>query len=217
MSLNSFQSPPATHEVQAGVRVEPVPCQLAFSFDAALGCTKEGTMLALPIILLASVQSLPAGAVPVSAPGEAAASQGPPEPTAKPGRKLDNNAAKPSCRNILPTEPGEIIVCAERPQGYRIDPDLLEAQRIVRDLKTRPKPPDRMADTSCQTVGPMGCRGQAGINLLAAALTAAEMAKRLSEGKEIGSMFITDPQPDEYQIYLALKKAREEKAQETAE
>ena len=35
------------------------------------------------------------------------------------------------------------------------------------------------------------------------------MAKRLSEGKEIGSMFMTDPQPDEYHRYLDAKHRRE--------
>jgi len=35
------------------------------------------------------------------------------------------------------------------------------------------------------------------------------MAKRLSEGKEVGSMFKTDPQPTEYQLYLAAKERRE--------
>lgn len=168
-------------------------------------------MLALPMILLASVQS--AAAAPSSAAPAASQAQGPPS-TPKPKAKAESAAE--SCRNILPTEPGEIIVCAERPQGYRIDPDLMEAQRLIREHKKTPKRPDRMADTSCQTVGPMGCRGQAGINLLAAAATAAAMAKRLSEGKEIGSMFITDPQPDEYQLYLALKKAREEREADAA-
>ena len=49
----------------------------------------------------------------------------------------------------------------------------------------------------------------AGINILAAAATAAEMAKRLSAGQEIGSMFETDPHPSEYQLYLAAKARRE--------
>jgi hypothetical protein len=44
---------------------------------------------------------------------------------------------------------------------------------------------------------------------MAAALTAAEMAKRLSQGKEVGSMFKTDPQPTEYQLYLEAKERRE--------
>jgi hypothetical protein len=169
-------------------------------------------MLALPIILLASVQAAAPG-TPSSAAPAAGQTQGPP---GAPKSKAQSDSPKESCRNILPTEPGEIIVCAERPQGYRIDPDLMEAQRLIRELKKKPKRPDRMADNSCQTVGPMGCRGQAGINLLAAAATAAAMAKRLSEGKEIGSMFITDPQPDEYQLYLALKKAREEREADAA-
>ena len=41
--------------------------------------------------------------------------------------------------------------------------------------------------------------------------TAAEMAKRVAEGKEIGSMFVTDPQMDDYQLYAAAKRAREAK------
>ena len=43
----------------------------------------------------------------------------------------------------------------------------------------------------------------------AASWAAVEMAKRLSEGKEIGSMFITDPQMDDYQLYAAARRARE--------
>jgi hypothetical protein len=48
-------------------------------------------------------------------------------------------------------------------------------------------------------------------------MTAAEMAKRLSKGQEVGSMFKTDPQPSEYQLYLEAKHRREAKeAQERA-
>ena len=58
----------------------------------------------------------------------------------------------------------------------------------------------------------------AGINLLAAAVTAAEMAKRLAAGQEVGSMFLTDPQPDEYHLYLMAKARREaEEAQKAAD
>ena len=59
---------------------------------------------------------------------------------------------------------------------------------------------------------PAGCIGAgAGINLIGAALTAAEMASRLASGKEIGSMFVTDPSPSEYQLYLEAKHDREER------
>jgi hypothetical protein len=62
-------------------------------------------------------------------------------------------------------------------------------------------------------VGPAGCQ-YAGINLLAAAVTAATMATRLAKGEEIGSMFQTDPHPDEYHLYLAAKARREAKEAE---
>jgi hypothetical protein len=67
---------------------------------------------------------------------------------------------------------------------------------------------------NCSTVGPMGCRGVPTIDLLAAAVTAGKIADRLSKGQEIGSIFITDPHPSEYQLYLEAKKAREEKEAE---
>ena len=67
-----------------------------------------------------------------------------------------------------------------------------------------------MKDTSCTVVGPAPCMGAAaGINILGAMATAAEMAARLSKGQEIGSMFVTDPQPSEYQLYKEAKAARE--------
>jgi hypothetical protein len=57
----------------------------------------------------------------------------------------------------------------------------------------------------------MGCGPQAGINLIGAALTAAEIASRLAKGQEVGSMFVTDPHRSEYQLYLEAKKRREDK------
>jgi hypothetical protein len=47
------------------------------------------------------------------------------------------------------------------------------------------------------------------VNLLAVALTAAQMAERLSKGQEIGSMFRTDPQMSEYEYYQLAKAERE--------
>jgi hypothetical protein len=56
----------------------------------------------------------------------------------------------------------------------------------------------------------MGCRGQPTIDVLTAAAALATMADRLSQGKEIGSMFETTPASGEYQLYLEDKKEREE-------
>jgi hypothetical protein len=129
--------------------------------------------------------------------------------------------AKPAAEACSPRTPdasaSEIVICAERPNGYRIDPDVLKAKREKKQaLAGRPKPPNKMKDTSCTVVGPAGCIAAPTINLLAAAATAAEMAARLSRGQEIGSMFITDPQPDEYQLYKEAKAQREAEEAEKA-
>jgi hypothetical protein len=118
------------------------------------------------------------------------------------------------CRTPFPGEGDkEIVICVERQQGFRIDPDIREAVR-QKNRKTL-KRPERFADKSCASVGGQGC-GTAGINVLAAALTAAEMAKRAVTGGNVGEMFVTDPQPDEYQLYLQAKREREAKKEAVA-
>ena len=124
-------------------------------------------------------------------------------------------AAPPTAEPCKPNQPGanpnEIIICAERPEGFRIDPDILTVKRIKRGGSGgRPVRPnlDGTRDATACAVGPTGCPS-AGVNLLGAALTAAEMAKRLAQGKEVGSMFVTDPQMSEYQLYQLVKQARE--------
>jgi len=112
----------------------------------------------------------------------------------------------------------EIVVCAPRPQGYRLDPDVLEARREKKaGAAGRPRNPhESYADNSCATVGPMGCRGGPTINLVAAAATLAAVADRLAKGQEVGSLFVNDPTPSEYQLYLEAKKRREAKAADAA-
>lgn len=121
--------------------------------------------------------------------------------------------AKAECSPRVPDPNSrEIIVCAPKPEGYRIDPDVMAAKKAKRQaLAGRPRPPENFKDHSCKVVGPAPCMDAPGINLLAAAATAAEMAKRLSTGQEIGSMFVTDPQTTEYQYYKQAKKEREAK------
>lgn len=107
-----------------------------------------------------------------------------------------------------------IVICTQRPQGYRLNPDVMEAKREIRS-PGRPVRPNGVPPPDCATVGPFPCQ-TAGINLIGAALTAAEMAKRLAEGKEIGSMFVTDPHPSEYQLYQMAKARREAEEAEKA-
>lgn len=147
--------------------------------------------LTLAIALLADVTDPVAKAPPTTAPAPPAERCAPP-PT---------------------VEPGEIFVCAPRPQGYRIDPDILEAKRAMRS--GRPKGPERLRDNSCASVGPMGCRGGGGIDLIGGAIVAAAMAGKAIRGENVGAMFVTDPQRSEYEHYLEAKRARE--AKEAAE
>ena len=113
-------------------------------------------------------------------------------------------------------EPGEIFVCAPKPQGYRIDPDVLEANRAKRRGKL--KRPERMADTSCASVGPFGCTGLGGggIDLLGAAMVLGSMATKAIRGENVGKMFITDRTPTEYELYQEAKREREAKEAEAA-
>jgi hypothetical protein len=145
----------------------------------------------------------------------AQAAAGPAEPPGQPAPAV--KAADDGCSPQRPSSDREIVICAPKSQGYRIDPDVLAAKRAKKQaLAGRPKPPSKMPDTSCTVVGPAGCIMTPGINLIAAAATAAEMAERLSKGEEIGSMFVTDPQPSEYQLYKEAKAKREAEEAEKA-
>lgn len=165
----------------------------------------------LSVAIALTVQVAGAGALPHNA------APADPPPTAETPAKAAETPAKAAdrCPTIPNAQPGEIVVCAERPQGYRLDPDILQANRAKRS--GRPKRPERLRDTSCASVGPAGCMGAGGgVDLIGVALTAAQMAARLAQGKEIGSMFVTDPQRSEYQLYVEAKRAREAQEAEAA-
>ena len=155
--------------------------------------------LSLAIALLAGAPDAPAGGSPAV---------NPPEVQAK-----ATNGCGPAPANI---EPGEIFVCAPKPQGYRIDPDVLDADRAKRRGKL--KRPERMVDNSCASVGPFGCTGLAGggIDLLGAAMVLGSMATKAIRGENVGKMFNTTPEPTEYDLYKEAKREREAKEAEAA-
>ena len=144
---------------------------------------------------------------------------GPASPTPKAPAQAPVAAAQRDCA-AANSDPNarEIVVCALRPQGYRLDPDVMEARRLKKEGSAGPphNPHETYADNSCATVGPMGCRGGPTINLLAAATTLATMAERLSKGQEVGSLFVTEPARSEYQLYVQAKKRREAKEADAA-
>ena len=106
---------------------------------------------------------------PAAAPSSADATYGPTLPAKSKPRPAAKPASDP-CKSTRPEDvkddTQEIVVCAQRVEGYRIDPDVLEAQRVKQHKQPRGR--DLLVDNSCASVGPMGCRGGAGINLIAA-------------------------------------------------
>lgn len=143
-------------------------------------------------------------------------------PAAPPSPNPPVPPAAPAQRECAPqsSDPkaNEIVVCAVKPEGYRLPPDIVEARKLKKEgIAGRPhNPHETFADRSCANVGPMGCRGTPAINLLAVALTAAEISMRLAKGEEIGSIFETTPTPSDYQYYQEAKKRREDKEAEAA-
>jgi len=157
----------------------------------------------------------------------AASTAPPPSPTYRPAANpAGTPAAAPvkeaqrECATPAVPDPNsrEIIVCAVRPQGYRLDPDVLAARRLKKqgDAGRPHNPHETYVDQSCGRVGPMGCRGQPTVDLIQTATALATMADRLSKGQEIGSMFVTRPTSSEYQLYLQAKKQREEEEADKA-
>lgn len=106
-----------------------------------------------------------------------------------------------------------IVVCAQRPQGYRIDPSVMEARRQVETngrSATSAAPP---AQAVCSTQ-PTGCSKNLGsLDLVNVALVAGTTAVRAAEGKDWTRTFKTGG-PDEYQLYKEARQRRE--AQEAA-
>ena len=113
-----------------------------------------------------------------------------------------------------------ITVCAERPQGYRLDPDVMAAKKAKKrhGRGAAPKRPENFKHNDCATVGPMGCREGPVLDVVSAALVAAQIAAKAAKGENVGKMFVTDPHPSEYQLYLMAKAEREAReAEEAAE
>jgi hypothetical protein len=137
--------------------------------------------------------------------GDAPADPVPPaaaQPVAKPV------GSPPRERCSYRNNPDDIVVCAPRQDGYRIDPDVMISTRNKRTLG--PPRAHSGRDTSCSVVGPMGCR-TAGINVISAVIVAATMVSKAIKGENVGKMFITDPQPNEYQLFVQAKREREER------
>lgn len=159
----------------------------------------------LPVAVLLLAQAMggaePAGGPTTATTTPAATASANAAPKSKAG-----SSAIPQCPQQR-SDSQTIVICTERPQGYRLDPDVMEAKRETRSPGPPVRPGGRVIP-DCTNVGPQPCT-TAGINLIGAALTAAQMAERLAKGQEVGSMFKTDPHMSEYQLYQMAKARRE--------
>ena len=154
----------------------------------------------LPVALVLLAQAANAAPAPATLPPPAAAKA---QPTA-------------DCRNAPPSpDSRSILVCGQKPDGYRIDPDILEAKREHRN-QSGARPRETMTHNDCATVGPMGCRVGPAIDFLAVGAAIAQMAATASQGGDVGKMFETTPEMSEYQLYLEAKKRREAKEAQAA-
>ena len=148
-----------------------------------------------------------------------AAAAGPAAPTeAKPPVTVET-ASDEDCAeaNRGGADTRTITVCAQRPQGYRLNPDVMAAKRVKRTGRgAAPKPPENFKRDECATVGPMGCRGQGVIDIPTAAIAAAQMVAKAVNGEDVGKMFQTDRQLSEYELYLLAKAEREAREEEEA-
>jgi hypothetical protein len=141
-------------------------------------------------------------AAPVAKP----AAYGPTVPVAP--RKAVPRSPTASCASARAAAAAtDVIVCA--PPGFRIDPDVMAAHQAKRRGSRPTNPHESFKDHNCGTIGPMGCRGGATINVVQAAATAITMVQKAVKGENVGKMFVTDPQPSEYQLYLEARAARE--------
>lgn len=172
-------------------------------------------LAALAFATILPLAQASAAAAPAPAPATAPATiEAPPSASAtvETGDESCDEAARGS------GDTRDIVVCAQRPQGYRLNPDVMAAKNAKKRLGrgAAPKRPENFKQNDCATVGPMGCREGPVIDLVSAALVAAQMAVKAVQGENVGKMFVTDPNPSEYQLYQMAKAQREEREAEEA-
>ncbi|HEV2596535.1 MAG TPA: hypothetical protein VGU01_15195 [Sphingomicrobium sp.] len=101
-----------------------------------------------------------------------------------------------------------IVVCAQRPQGYRLDPSVIEANREA-DVNHRSAGSRTPAAQSVCSSQPMGCgEGLGSLDLVNVAIVAGTIAVKAAKGEDWKKAFRVGG-PDEYQLYQAAKRKRE--------
>lgn len=107
-----------------------------------------------------------------------------------------------------PEEPRNILICGQRREGFRLDPDVMEAKRQVESSSRSTSPEAPTAEAAC-SLQPMGCgKSLDSLDLANVAIVLGTTAIRAAKGEEWSKTFKTGG-PDEYQQYQQAKQRRE--------
>ena len=109
-----------------------------------------------------------------------------------------------------------ITVCAQRPQGYRLDPTVTEASREAEQRSRSATSAVPAAQAVCST-SPTGCPARLrSLDWANVAFVVATTAVRAAKGEDWTKAFKTGGSTDEYQLYQQAKQRREARDTERA-
>ncbi len=130
--------------------------------------------------------------------GQAHAAQSTPasEATAELPQGADRAALLDTEQPRCTSESGEIVVCGERSDRYRIDPVLMEVSRKQAARNERKSGQRSVTAERCSPVGANGCPGKDVIPVTALALAALKVGTAVVKGEDWTETFRT--QPDQY-------------------
>lgn len=104
-------------------------------------------------------------------------------------------------------DPQDIVVCAQRRQAYRLDPNVTNASRASEILSRNATAAVPPAEAICAS-SPPGCgKGLESLDLANVALVVGTVALKAAKGEDWRKAFRVSP--DEYQLYVAAKNERE--------
>lgn len=122
---------------------------------------------------------------------------------------------EPSAAACPPHEDHNIVVCGQRGQAYRLDPNIVEASRGLDREQRSVTGSSPAAQATCSSQ-PTGCGKDLGsLDLANVAIVAGTMAVRALKGKDWAAGLRTGG-PDEYQLYQQAKRRREAAEQQQA-
>lgn len=122
------------------------------------------------------------------------------------------DATKRACRS---SDAKNIVVCAQRKQGYRLDPGVMDATRQVETNSRSATSAVPAAQAMC-SAQPTGCGTSLdSLDLANVAVVVGMMGVRAAKGEDWTKAFKTGG-PDEYQLYRQAKQRREAQDAERA-